>query len=547
MKFQYIRFKNTLIAFGVLQSFALMSYAKTDIDVCPSPKKPDAVSYQDVVPRDSVDTDLWLKTLATDLVVQEFFNRPSVLFNFLSMVYTSLDKMLADFRVSKGLADDDAIFIFKGGNMLRMLAHRTFDLITPEARDILKQKYDQFFKRSDADFSILVNPVSIRKRGLNYENTMTELVNLTHQKLNDIRAEIEKTPQKYFGFMQYSDEYRSQILAKYLDIAKEAPDLKDPNNPDWHGAELLQLQFLNTPADGTLKQCEFQGGVDESRMFAEQNEEQIVVQTLDKTERWMRNTINRSLKFYLDEAKTNLVHFDLVRMKIIFNLLYVKDGKIKIAFPAGEGVDVSFPLEKDFRTPELFRHSASNLSSYKLQFKETGEELSFVSESPEGLAADLREIIFGQVSRPWESSKYEKRVYRLFFIGIMQMLAAYGTGSRDMSAYLKNLEANIIERLSEFYQKNTNQKYLQDELKEVLSELKEKYPKLNELHVFMDNILNQLLTNLMNNPKQDDEQQFAALMELIKDNIAQIKSLTTIKPWKIEKDDLSTIQVENLF
>lgn len=549
MKFRYVKRKNIVILLGFLQGFAVTTYAKTEIDVCPVMSSHPDISYQDNTPtdRNAADPDQWLKALSTDLVVKEFFNRPPQLFNFLSIVYTNFDGMLNDFMAKKGLDKGDAIFIFKGGNMLRMLAHRTFDLVTPEARSVLQEKYEQFFKRSDADFSILVNPAKVKEKGLDYEKTMTELVNLTYKKLNDIRSEMETNAPKYFGFLQFSSDYRSKVLAEYLAKAKETPDLKDPNNPNWNGAEILQLQFLNNQADNTLKHCRFEGGIDDSRAFTDKSEKQVVVKVLDKQKRWMRNTINRSLKFYADDTKTNLVNFDLVRLKILFNLIYKKDGQIKVAYAPGEGIDVSFPLEPDFRTQEMYKHLDTNFARYKLQFKDTGEELNFVSESPEGLSADLREILFGQVSRPWESAKYEKRVYRIFFIGIMEMLAEYGVGSNAVADYVQGLNTNIIAHLVEFYQKGNDRAGLQKDLQVSFDSLKQEHPALKELNIFMDAILGQLLTNLVKDPKPDDEEKFTALIELIKDNVAIIQSLSTLKEWKIDKNDLYTIQVENLF
>ena len=94
--------------------------------------------------------------IVTDFVSDNFFDRSSRLFRFLNVVFSHYNDMLDQFKKQKGLREKDVIFLFKGGNVLRIVA-KDFFLELPEntSRNIVNY-YSSFFKRSDADFSIFL-------------------------------------------------------------------------------------------------------------------------------------------------------------------------------------------------------------------------------------------------------------------------------------------------------------------------------------------------------------------------------------------------------
>ena len=63
----------------------------------------------------------------------------------------------------KNIDDTEILFIFKGGNVLRTVVNEFKLFIPGNTNRILEDFYGDYFKRSDADFGILINP-DIAKR-----------------------------------------------------------------------------------------------------------------------------------------------------------------------------------------------------------------------------------------------------------------------------------------------------------------------------------------------------------------------------------------------
>lgn len=64
-----------------------------------------------------------LKTVATDLVVNEFFTSEETLFRFLNRVYTTFHDALEIYRSQRGgIRDNQLFFLYKGGNILRIIS-----------------------------------------------------------------------------------------------------------------------------------------------------------------------------------------------------------------------------------------------------------------------------------------------------------------------------------------------------------------------------------------------------------------------------------------
>ncbi len=147
-----------------------------------------------------VDVNREVKDFGTNFVVTEFFKSEKSLFNFMKLVYTTIDRELRTYRYVHGLDDRAVFLIFKGGNVLRIVANQVLSLVPPETKTFLENAYEGIFKRSDADFSVLVDPKRLKR--LNYDRTLTELIDRTHNALNSLRVEFTKNPGKYFSFMQ---------------------------------------------------------------------------------------------------------------------------------------------------------------------------------------------------------------------------------------------------------------------------------------------------------------------------------------------------------
>ena len=83
-----------------------------------------------------IDEDQDLKELGTSVVVDDFFTTPDTLYNFMKLVYQRIENALAIYRKEKGLEEGSIFLLFKGGNVLRMVANEIFALLPPKARKL---------------------------------------------------------------------------------------------------------------------------------------------------------------------------------------------------------------------------------------------------------------------------------------------------------------------------------------------------------------------------------------------------------------------------
>lgn len=115
-----------------------------------------------------------------------------------------------------------------------------------------------------------------------------------------------------------------------------------------------------------------------------------------------------------DVYKYDTLHFDLVRIKLCFELV-LEDGTIKKI--GGEVVDLSISQPDGVdQTPPQFK-SLSNGSytqiyqTYNLQTPI--DVYSIDSYSLPGLIYDIVRILFIEIANPWDDKKYKKRIKRI--------------------------------------------------------------------------------------------------------------------------------------
>ena len=128
-----------------------------------------------------------LKDIMTDFVTEVILNNEHSLFNFLYIITSLFQDTLAIYKRVKGLHENDIFFILKGGNVLRFVAKNFLFNISGGTADILLEYYKNFFKRSDADFAIIINP-----KLTNYDVIFNDITLLCYVVLKIIQSIFEK-------------------------------------------------------------------------------------------------------------------------------------------------------------------------------------------------------------------------------------------------------------------------------------------------------------------------------------------------------------------
>ena len=146
------------------------------------------------------DDNRGLKDTFTDFVNDVILNNENSLFNFLYIITVLFQDAISIYKIKKGLKENDIFFILKGGNVLRFVAKNFLFDISGGASDILLDFYSKYFKRSDADFSIIINP-----KLENYQNVFDDMSLLSYNLIKYIQSVFRLNKTRFFEWYKYDD------------------------------------------------------------------------------------------------------------------------------------------------------------------------------------------------------------------------------------------------------------------------------------------------------------------------------------------------------
>ena len=94
---------------------------------------------------------------------------------------------------------------------MRIVAKEFMHELPGSIADILEKYYNKEFKKSDADFSIYINP-SIQ----NFDDIYEDTTNLSYLILSYIRTIFLLNENTFFDFYKKNDDIRRDILLEYF-------------------------------------------------------------------------------------------------------------------------------------------------------------------------------------------------------------------------------------------------------------------------------------------------------------------------------------------
>lgn len=334
-------------------------------------------------PNDRLDETLKpLKSIATDLIVKEFFATAGPLISFLKLVHSMFQEGLSTFRRMTGIKKSQLFFLFKGGNILRIAAHDFLSSLPAMAKKEIEDFYAPIFKRSDNDFGIYLDPAIP-----DYELRFSQLTTMSYYIQDQIRDIMVTDPSTYFDFSRYSSEFKKEVLQAW------APKFSEVAGQKFDNVNLVEA----TP----------------DLSIAYTDDQKLAMLKLKDSGTTFRITHNNALDFGSSEDDSQRSNFNLTRTKIHF-ILSSKTHRRRIS---GELVDVSIGYKNDTVTQEIFEHPEGAVSTYNLNHQESNLEIKFDSYSLHHIAKDLEGILFRQFgSYPWDDSKYFKRINRLMYV-----------------------------------------------------------------------------------------------------------------------------------
>lgn len=419
-----------------------------------------------------IEPEKELKAVMTEFVIYEFLNTTKQLCKFISTVYNTFNEAIRLYNGHTGHSNDDIFFIYKGGNILRFVSHQVFYMLPGQVKEKLVEYYRDSFKKSDADFSIYINP-----KLDNFDKIFEDITNLAYLLQNHLRNIFIENNTEYFNYYNLTEDAKMELLKKYLDklnatdvikeqrIAgsyislglpsiqylekNESPDLKkyipkfdfeiiftkkanilistDPNDADKlsttvrHSLKPIHLEQFSEDSldDLSNKQLQIYGNISQSEFIV---------------------SVNRTTTFMVPGG---LISFNLVRSKVSFNAERIINNEKILEKIDGELIDVSITNRGDYVVQHFFDNRKEYIAEYKLEEDEC--IVPFKAYSIEYLIHDLENILFLQNAYPWDDSKYLKRLKRLLFMYYLSLFtSSIFTSNYERVLYLGTLKQYIL-------------------------------------------------------------------------------------------------------
>jgi len=485
--------------------------------------------YFDRKPNEIIDdSDTFLKDIMTKFVNNHFYNNNEITFNFFNVIQTIFKNGIDKYIQKRGLPENCIIFVFKGGNIMRLLINKELETNFSEKQMIIiLDKVKDIFKKSDSDFQIYVKNLinSVDKNGIRITKIiMDEIYNdinkLTYLLLNRIRNIILLNPEQYINFMQNTDDYKSTLFTDILNtINKEKEDSEKYKDVTFTSIrfenivvgddELDKYPYIITDKKDMSTIFTYHNKNSRGDMLLYVHEPQPNETPLDAGNTRVAISINDYLYnsgkyddlydklieknlIYNNRANTNFyisynnsiemhkgiidIKFNLLRIKINFSLTYKKlhkNGKTYtylINIP-GEYIDVSLPHYTNMDTEYIFKHIDDTdlpITQYNINLSDK-LLLNINGYSYTYFIKDLETVLFYQNQPPWNDNKYEKRILRILILYFVELVKNIKT-IEQQQMYIKFLGELRYIIASNIIECRFHQQTIQDKSKCVLED-----------------------------------------------------------------------------
>ena len=408
--------------------------------------------------KNSIFNLIELKTVLTNFISDKFFTETVTFENFFNIINSLFTNAIDIYIGLRNLKKNDIFFLYKGGNIFNLYWNNIITQFPNFVNQKLIDEYSNFFKKTDCDFSIIINPTFTIEVFNNIHNDMT---NLSFLLLNRIRNIFLLDKQKYFDIYKFNNDYQIILLNNVINKLNSTIDTFNNNN-DLFECEIfsilldniilnnqpnIQLNKINsfkndllicnndhTKSANLYSIKKINTIIEYSNSFLDLDY-QIQNCLINNSNSEFYITYNKNIEYI---ANNNLYKFSLIRMKINFLCYYFNKHNVNthniINLP-GELIDISIP----------YINSSEHLIFYK-NLNNNIVKINYLSNqcfmfTIEYLISDVYNIIIERSYFPWTDCKYLKRLQRLMFLYLFNTLNKYTI--IDTCNIIRNILTNI--------------------------------------------------------------------------------------------------------
>jgi hypothetical protein len=498
-----------------------------------------------------------LKSKMTDFVVNNFVTTPEQTENFLKTIFSSFNYCIDIYIKKYNLPPKSIFFIYKGGNILRLVALETENHFPKKVIEKVKKYYADSFKKSDADFSIYIDP-----NLEHFDKIFEDMTNMTFLVLNHLRNIFLSNPTEYFQYYKLSNVIKNELLKKQIDelnsteviknrIIVKKDDMKTVSyNGDFVGLAFADNQVSLKERFISRQRDDFEIGFvekfyvdDPSQKLGIKDTYRVALKHLhedpkipynifggqemlygDKCCREIFLSLNRSTLF---KKGNNLVHFNLLRAKFDFNALFLNiDRQTRVVKLDGELIDITIQNKNTTEIPHFMEHKDQYTAIYKVN------NFEFLGYSLEYLISDLERILFIDSQYPWDDAKYAKRIKRALYLYFVMLLINKKFGPEDecftnielkpqsRKGYIDNI-ISIIGKVTQYFDEIDPTKrryYKKKSIKKIRKYIRQIKKNCDEVRMNPFGVLIKKIVSILMEEGENDK--FEEMIKLIRENLA---------------------------
>lgn len=417
---------------------------------------------------------------STGFVTYNFLASRQSNINFFKVVNTCMTHVVNEYKRVKGLDERDILFIYKGGNALRSIFKKVLKLFPLSVSEIIDNNFRQYFKKSDLDFGIVINP-----RLQNWDIVYKDIQEIVYLTLNRIRNIFLLNLDNFFDFYKYNEYTKKKLMTNLWKWINDSKFMKNNNNvaltlkfqgltvgqplTNVDETQLIQEEknlhdwekYANSPYRSDIRIRKQDGRLAVSKIIKINNDKYQELKDVNVTQSdielqniYYKNSHNNemyiswndSIDFripdILDPRNQDIItKFCLIRMKVNFTTQYLNNRTMQygIMNVPGELIDVSITHKDSLESAGINFGVNGDIASYNL---EEQDDVKFNGYTYTYYMKDLIRMIMQEMKFPWLISKYEKRINRLFFMFTMIFLKEYAdTNHKD----------NLIIQINDIY------------------------------------------------------------------------------------------------
>ena len=505
---------------------------------------------------DIVEPKKEFKGILTDFVITNFIDLSSQTEIFIKTIVYTFEYAINKYKNAKSLSENSIFFIYKGGNVLRIISTETENKFPGLVSDELKNYYKDSFKKSDADFSIYIDP-----KLQNFDEIFNDMVNMSFLLENQLRNIFLSDPTKFFQFYKLNFHEKQTLMITQLDKLNASETVKNKlygfdgqfnslifgnqiasksNLDDYEiiPKEDFEIGFEGKEAPKGIKYV-YDTNLKPIHLLTNNDPLYNNLKNIILTQKMIFGnksysdifvSVNKSTVFIIKKigGEDIVISFNLVRTKFTFDAYFIyKNGNSKIMKLDGELIDVSI-INKDYSTlSHFYDHINKYITTYEVGIGDS--KFNFKGYTVEYLISDLEFILFSVSEYPWDDLKYTKRIKRLLYLYFIFLLINKKFNTNNRIQYIDNIN-RIFDNI-EIFLKTGNEQY---KIKTLIL-IRDYFKSIKNIN---ENIRENPFGNLIKKiaiiliSSNIDKEQFLKFINILKENTAiMIKSLKGIKEY----------------